>query len=108
MARLEWHKQAIEGMGCGHVAVSEECHGPYQKLGQQPRRYEQRTKGMSKEETQALKDLVAMYKKAEDSCVDSFDAEDVQRPIRMLRKVDIDELDFEALCDDLDEWRALQ
>ena len=32
------------------------------KLAQQPRRYEQRTRSMSKEEKQTLKDLVAMYK----------------------------------------------
>ena len=58
---------------------------------------------MSKEEKQTLKDFVAMYKKAEDSFLDSFAAEVVQRPSRMLRKVDTDELDFGALCDDLDE-----
>jgi hypothetical protein len=45
-----------------------------------------------------------MYKKTEDNFVDSVDAEDVQRPNKLLRKVDTDELDFEALCDDLDEW----
>ena len=49
-----------------------------------------------------MKDLVAIYKKPEDSFVDSFESEDVQRPSRRLRKVDTDELDFEALCDDLD------
>ena len=31
VARLELHKQAIEGMGWGHVAISEDCHGPCQK-----------------------------------------------------------------------------
>ena len=51
-----------------------------------------------------LKDLVAMYKKLEDNCVDSFELEVVQTPSRRLRNVDIDELDFEACCDDLDEW----
>ena len=50
-----------------------------------------------------MKDLVAMYKKPEDGFVDSFDAEDVQRPSRMLRKVDIDELVLDACCDELDE-----
>ena len=45
-----------------------------------------------------------MYKKPQDSFVDSVDAEDAQRPSRRLRKVDTDELDFEALCGDLDEW----
>ena len=48
MARFEWHNEAIEGMGWGHVAVSEDCHGPYQKLAQQPRRYEQRTRACQK------------------------------------------------------------
>ena len=71
-----------------------------QKLPQQPKMYEQRTRGMSKEEKQSLKDLVAMYKKAEDNIVDSVDAEGVQRPGRMSRKVDIDQLDFEAVFDD--------
>ena len=33
-----------------------------------------------------------------------FYADDVQRPSRRLRNVDTDELDFEALCDDLEEW----
>ena len=33
------------------------------KLSQQPRRYEQRTRCMSKEDKQTLKDLVAMHKK---------------------------------------------
>ena len=33
VARLEWRNEAIEGMGWGHVAVSEDCHGPYQKTG---------------------------------------------------------------------------
>ena len=33
----------------------------------------------------------------------SFDAEDVQRPSRMLRKVDTVELDFDEICDELDE-----
>ena len=50
-----------------------------------------------------MKDLVAMYKKAEYSFLDSFDAEVVQRPSRMLRKVDIDELDFDEFCDELEE-----
>jgi hypothetical protein len=72
------------------------------KLARQPRNIEQRTRGMSKEEKQTLKDLVAIYKKPEDSFEDSFDADDAQRPSRRLRKVDTDELDFEALCDDLD------
>ena len=43
-------------------------------------------------------------KKPEAYFVDSFDAQDVQRPIRELMKVDTNELDFDALCDDLDEW----
>jgi hypothetical protein len=73
------------------------------KLAQQPKRFDQRTKCMSPEEKQALKDLVAMYKKPEDSFVDSFDAEDVQRANNMLRRVGTDELGFEALCDELDE-----
>ena len=51
-----------------------------------------------------MKDLVAMHKKPEDNFVDSFESEDVQTPAERLRKVDTDELDFEALCDDLDEW----
>ena len=58
------------------------------KLAQQPRRFEQRTRGMSKEETQSLKDLVAMYKKPEDNFVNSFESEDVPTPARRLRKVD--------------------
>ena len=33
------------------------------KLAQQPRRFEQRTRAMSKEEKQTLQDLVGMYKK---------------------------------------------
>ena len=33
VARLEWHNQAIEGMGWGHATVSEDCHGPWQKIG---------------------------------------------------------------------------
>ncbi len=45
-----------------------------------------------------------MQNEPNNNFVDSFDAEDVQRPSRRLRKVDTDELDFEALCDDLDEW----
>ena len=36
--------------------------------------------------------------------MDSFESEDAQTPSRRLRKVDTDELDFEALCDDLDKW----
>ena len=74
------------------------------KLAQQPGRFEQRTRGTSKEEKHTLQGLVAMYKKPEDSFVDSFESEDLQTPSRRLRKVDTDELDLEALCDDLDEW----
>ena len=36
--------------------------------------------------------------------MDSCESEDVQTPTRRLRKIDIDELNFEALCDDLGEW----
>ena len=78
------------------------------KLAQQPRRFEQRTRGMSKEDKLTLKDLVAMYKNPEDSFVDSFESEDVQTPNKRLRKVDTGKLDFEALCDDLDEWSCKQ
>ena len=78
------------------------------RLAQQPRRFEQRTRGMSKHEKQTLMDLVAMYKKPDDSFVDSFESEAAQRPSRRLRKVDTDELDFGALCDDLDEWSRNQ
>ena len=41
------------------------------KLAHQPRRFEQRTKDMTKAEKQTLKDLVAMYKKPEDNFVDN-------------------------------------
>ena len=44
-----------------------------------------------------MEDLVAMYKKPEDNFVDSFESKDVQTPNKRLRKVDTDELDFEAL-----------
>ena len=53
-----------------------------------------------------MKDFVAMYKKPEDNSVDSFESEDVQTPTKRLRKVDIGELDFEALCDVLGNGRA--
>ena len=59
---------------------------------------------MSNEKKQTLKDLVAMYKKPLYNCAESFESEDVQRPSKRLRKVDTDELDFEALGDDLDKW----
>ena len=45
-----------------------------------------------------------MHKKPEDNFVDSFESEDVQTHTRRLMNVDIDELDLEALCDDLGEW----
>jgi hypothetical protein len=50
------------------------------KLAQQPKRFDQRTKGMSPEEKQALKDLVAIYKTPQDSFVDSFESQDLQDP----------------------------
>jgi hypothetical protein len=74
------------------------------KLAQQPRRYEQRTRGMSQGEKLTSKDFVAMYKKPEDSFVDSVEAEDAQTTTRRLRNVDTDELNFEVLWDDLGEW----
>ena len=75
------------------------------KLAQQPKRFDQRAKGMTPEEKQALKDLVAMYKKPEESFVDSFESQDLEDPPRKLRKVDTDEMDFQALCDDLGEGK---
>ena len=77
---------------------------PERKLAQQSRRFEQRTRGASKEETQALKDHVAMYKKPEDSFVNSFESKDAQTPTRRLRQVDTEDLNFDALCDDMGEW----
>jgi hypothetical protein len=71
------------------------------KLAQQPKRFDQRTKGLSPEEKQALKDLVAMHKKSEGNFVDNFESQDLENPPRRLRKVDTDEMDFQALCDDL-------
>ena len=47
-----------------------------------------------------------MYKKPdlEDNfLVDSFDSEDLRTTTKRLSKVDTDELNFEALCDDLGE-----
>ena len=44
-----------------------------------------------------------MHKKAEDNLLDNFNAEAVQSANRMLRKVDTDELDFDAFCDELAE-----
>ena len=77
------------------------------KLGQQPKRFDQRTKGLSKEEKHTLKDRVAMYKKPEGSFVDIFESLDVQEPpLRRLRKVDTDELDFNSLCDDWGEGQC--
>ena len=74
------------------------------KLAKQARRFEQRTKGMSNEETQSLKDLVAMYKKPEDNCVNNFESEDVQTPTKRLRKVGTKDLNCDALCDDMGQW----
>ena len=46
VARLDWHNQAIDGMSQSvRIAMAH-----LRKLAQQPRRYEQRTRGMSKEE----------------------------------------------------------
>ena len=77
---FEWHSQAIEVMGWGHATVSEDAMAHLRILAQQPGRFEQRTRGMSKEETDI-----------EDNFVDSFESEDVQTPSRRLRKVEIDE-----------------
>jgi hypothetical protein len=74
------------------------------KLSQQPRRFDQRTRGLSQEEKQTLKDLVAMHKKPEDAFVDSFEPEDAHTTNRVLRKVDTDELSFNSFCADLGEW----
>jgi len=71
------------------------------KLAQQPKRFDQRTKGLTPEEKQALKELLAMYKKSEGSFVDKFESQDLEDRPRRLRKVDTDEMDFQALCDDL-------
>ena len=51
------------------------------KLAQQPKRFDQRTKDLSPE--------------------DKFESQDLEDPPRRLRKVDTDEMDFQALCDDL-------
>ena len=58
---------------------------------------------MSKEEKHTLKGLVAMHNKAEYNLLDSFNAEAVRSANRMLRKVDTDELGFDACCDEFDE-----
>ena len=47
---------------------------------------------------------VAMYKKPEDTFVDSFESEDVETTTRRLGKVGAEDLNFEALCDDSGEW----
>ena len=72
------------------------AHVRKRKLPQQPRRYEQRTRGMSKEEKQTLKDLVATYKKAEVCLLDSLQCRVAQSASRMLRNVDTDDLDVDA------------
>jgi hypothetical protein len=71
------------------------------KLARQPKRFDQRTKGLTPEEKEALKELLAMYKQSEGSFVDKFESQDLEDPPRRLRKVDTDEMDFQALCDDL-------
>jgi hypothetical protein len=50
------------------------------KLAQQPKRLDQRTKGLTPEEKQALKELLAMYKKSEGSFVDKFESQDLEDP----------------------------
>jgi len=71
------------------------------KLAQQPKRFDQRTKGLTPEEKEALKEILAMYKQSEGSFVDKFESQDLEDRPRRLRKVDTDEMDFQALCDDL-------
>ena len=50
------------------------------KLAQQPKRLDQRTKCLTPEEKQALKELLAMYKKSKGSFVDMFESQDLEDP----------------------------
>jgi len=56
---------------------------------------------LTPEEKEALKEILAMYKQSEGSFVDKFESQDLEDRPRRLRKVDTDEMDFQALCDDL-------
>ena len=63
---------------------------------QQPKKFEQRSKLLSSEAKQQLKELLALYKepKIGEVFVDSQDAEDCGGTVRQLRQVDTDDLDF--------------
>ena len=63
---------------------------------QQPKKFEQRSKLLSSEAKQQLKELLALYKepKIGEVFVDPQDAEDCGGTVRQVRTVDTDDLDF--------------